>query len=387
MTLKGATVTGNNLEMLSGQHMGFAGIDAGGHVLGQSLHGSIDGDSVTAASWIRFIAAGDIRIGNLVAGTDVTLDAGNDVATTEIKAGHDVDVDAGGDVSMRDTQAGHDVAVDAGGALTLHTMVAGSGIDLTANTMSFGSVSAPDTITLLARGGDITGASLTTRDAYASAFGDIELDAAYIGNRINLAARDIRANVKQTTTGQPLYSRLTGYRDGVARYVQVYADAPDQWLIDRLAAVNAALRSTAPRVDITEGHIEQTMSLRTADASVWMDQQDSTLVPADVQLMQPTEDFQLDQDGIHSFGDSFVIRYGYGYQIQTPNYVDIHQWLQPDYEGDAALRFNGRILTTHTGGKPGLPASPPVPVSWPSGEPSPVQAVQGQPPVNIEAPR
>lgn len=387
ITLTGATTTGGNLEMLAGQHMGFAGIDAGGHVLGQSLHGSIDGDSVTAASWIRFIAAGDIRIGNLVAGTDVTLDAGNDVATTEIKAGHDVDVDAGGDVTMLDTHAGHDVGVDAGGALTLHTMVAGSGIDLAADTMSFGSVSAPDTITLLARGGDITGASLTTRDAYASALGDIALDAAYIGNRINLAARDIRVNITQTSTGQPLYSRLTGYRDGVARYIQVYADAPDQWLIDRLAAVNAALRSTAPRVDITEGHIEQTMSLETADARVWMDQQDPTLVPADVQLMQPTEDFQLAQDGVHSFGDSFVIRYGYGYQIQTPNYVDIHQWLQPDYEGDAALRFNGRVLTTHTGGTPGLPASPPTPVAWPNGESSPVQTVQGQPAVNIEAPR
>ena len=118
-------------------------------------------------------------------------------------------------------------------------------------------------------------------------------------------------------------------------------------MIDRLAAVNAALATTAPSAHIEQGHIEDTMSLDTAAARIRMNQHDPVLVPADVQLMQKTYDFKLYQDGVHTFTDAFVVRYGFGYEIQTPNYVINHDSLSPDYFGDAALRFNGRTLTLH----------------------------------------
>ncbi|WP_197364737.1 hypothetical protein, partial [Streptomyces clavuligerus] len=126
---------------------------------------------------------------------------------------------AGGDVDMLQTQAGNDAAVDAGGAIAIGTMKAGHGIDLAAQQMTFDDLEAPDSITLLSRAGNVTGASLTTRDAFVAASGDIGLDAAYIGDRINLAATDIAADVTQTSTGQPLYSVLTGYQGGVAKRI------------------------------------------------------------------------------------------------------------------------------------------------------------------------
>jgi hypothetical protein len=350
LTLKGPVTTGRHLDMRANEHLGFASVDAGGHVFGQSFKDSIDGDSVSASDWIRFIAARDINIHSLKAATDVTLQAGRNIATDNIDAGHDVDVQGGGDIAMHSTTAGHAIKVDAGGALKIHDMHAGHSLDLAARTMSFVSLEAPDSIRLLARDGDITGTSLTTRDAYVAARGAIDLDAANIGNRINLAAATIDAHIVQTTTGQPLYSVMTGFQDGVAKRITVDADVPEQWMIDRLSAVNAALVTTAPSVHIEKGHIEDTMSLDTAQARLRMNQHSAVLVPADVQLTQSTYDFLLYQDGVHTMSNAFIVRYGYGFEIQTPNYAAPHNWLAPDYYGDAALRFNGRILTEHTDG-------------------------------------
>ncbi len=344
IALAGSTTAGGTLSMQANGHLGFADIDAGSNVFGQSLASGIDGNSVVSGGSIRFIAAGDINIGTQHAKTDIDLQAGGNVNTQVAEAGNNVDVTAGGNVSMGSTQAGNTVGVDAGGALTIGDMKAGQSIDLAAQQLNFKDLQAPVSITLLSRAGSILGATLTTRDAFVSANGDIQLDAAYIGDRINLAANNITANITQTSTGQPLYSELTGYQGGVANRITVDADASQTWMIDRLSAVQAALATTASRADIQSGHIEQTMSLDTADAHVRMNQHSALLVPADVQLMQPSYDFTLDQNGNHTLTNAFVIRFGYGYAIQTPNYVAGHFDTDPDYLGESALRNNGRYL-------------------------------------------
>jgi len=386
MALLGATTAGNDLSMIANGHLGFAGINAGQNVFGQSVTDGIDGDSVVAGGSIRFIAAKGIHIGNAQAGTDIDLQAGTDVITQTVSAGHDVNVTAGTDVNMFSTQAGNQLSVDAGGALTVHDMEAGHAIDLAASQITFASLSAPDTITLLARDGNILGATLTTRDAFVAANGDIALDAAFIGDRINLAANDITANITQTSTGQPLYSVLTGYQGGVARRITVDASASQQWMIDRLSAVQAALATTAARADIQSGHIEQTLSLDTSVAKVRMNQQLAYLVPANVQLMQPNYDFLLYQDGIHTLTDAFVVRYDFGYQIQSPNFIDNHLWAAPDYLGESALRFNGRFLTDQTQANSDVSAQRAVP-NWVQHDSSKlVQPVDDGVAVNLKAP-
>lgn len=382
MALDGNTTTGGTLSMQANGHLGFASIESGSNVFGQSFTSGIDGNSVTSGGSIRFIAPGDINIGTQHAATDIDLQAGGNVVTQVADAGGNIDVSAGGNIGMGSTQAagditlqaggnidtqvtnagndisytangnigmgstqaGNGVSVDAGGTLTVGDMQAGQSINLAAGQVNFTSLTAPSSITLLSRAGNIFGASLTTLDAFISASGSIDLDAAYIGDRINLAATDITANITQTSSGQPLYSSLTGYQGGVAQRITVDASAAQDWMIDRLAAVQAALASTGPNVDIQSGHIEQIMSLDTADAHVRMNQHSAQLVPANVQLMQPGYDFALDQDGNHTLTNAFVIRYDYGYAIQTPNYVASHFSMDPDYLGESALRNNGRYL-------------------------------------------
>lgn len=350
LSLLGVTKTGLNFEMRSDDLMRFTTIDAGGHVFGQSFNGSIKGDAVRAVDWIKFIAAGDIHIGTIDAGTDATLQAGANVVSDTLRAGHDVNVKAGGDVALTHTDAGNAVNFDTGGDLNAGDIKAGHGIALAAGSMHFDTLAAPDSITLLARNGAVTGSTLTTRDATAAAKGAIQLGTAYIGHRFNLAADTIDAHVKQTTSDTPIYSVLTGFESGVASRIAVDVDAPAQWCIDRLAAVNARLATTATSAHIAQGHIEDTMALDTTDARVRMNQHSAGLVPADVQLMQRTYEFMLNEDNVHTFSDAYVVRYSYGFQIQTPNYDASHRSLNPDYLGESAMRYSARTLTRHTDG-------------------------------------
>jgi hypothetical protein len=344
----GTVDTGGYLAMYATRHLAFDRLGAGTHVFGQSYQGDIDGNTVTANDWIRLLAAGSIRVGNLAAGTDIGLQAGGDIATQVMHAGHDVDLEAGGDIAMSSTTAGHAITVEAGGALRINDATAGSSMNFAASDIAFASLTAPASITLLARAGDIDGGTLATTDGFLAASAGITLDAASIGNRINLAATDIAAHVKQATTDQPLYSVLTGYQGGVARQVTVDVDAPRQWMIERLAAVNAGLATTAPSLHILDGHIGETMALQTAQTSVWMDQQSAVLKPVDVQLMQPTLDFQLYVDDKRVLSDAFVVRYSDTYQVQTPNYVITHDWMGPTFLGESATRYTGRTLEAHT---------------------------------------
>ena len=347
MTLSSANA-GGDITATAGDALRFAALQSGADITASSAHAGITGDSATSAGSLELSAATDVAAESLQSGIDTRILAGGTVDTQTINAGRDAFVRAGGDVDMYSTRAGRTIDVDSGGALTMNDATAGHSILLAAEQMTFSDAQAPDLISLLARNGDITAARLATRDAYVAANGDISLAAGEIGNRINLQGNNIEATLKQTSAGQPLYSVLTGYRDGVAKNIVVTLDAPEQWEIDRLSAVFAQLGTTAAKVDIESGHIERKMALDTAEAKIRMDQQEAYLVEADVQLMQPTFDFLLRQDGIHHFGDAYVIRYGFGNQIEVPNYLSSHIWKAPDYLGESALRYNGRRLQEHT---------------------------------------
>ena len=347
MTLSSANA-GGDITATAGDALRFAALQSGADITASSAHAGITGDSATSAGSLELSAATDVAAESLQSGIDTRILAGGTVDTQTINAGRDAFVRAGGDVDMYSTRAGRTIDVDSGGALTMNDATAGHSILLAAEQMTFSDAQAPDLISLLARNGDITAARLATRDAYVAANGDISLAAGEIGNRINLQGNNIEATLKQTSAGQPLYSVLTGYRDGVAKNIVVTMDAPEQWEIDRLSAVFAQLGTTAAKVDIESGHIERKMALDTAEAKIRMDQQEAYLVEADVQLMQPTFDFLLRQDGIHHFGDAYVIRYGFGNQIEVPNYLSSHIWKAPDYLGESALRYNGRRLQEHT---------------------------------------
>jgi len=348
MHLAGPLSGGGKVSMVAGGPLQFTSVTAGGQALGQSLAGDITGNTLSAGDSLQLLSAAAIRVGTLQAATDATLQAKGAVTTDKVAAGRDMIVSAGGDVGMATTQAGRNVSIDAGGKLDVTGMQAGATLGLTAQHMRFDQLSAVTSAKLLSRNGDITGASLTTRDADVAASGAIQLDAAAIGSSINLAADTIQASIRQTGDDPSLHSVLTGFEGGTAQRVAVDVNAPKQWMIDRLSAVNAALATLAPSVRIKDGHSEQTMDLTTSLAKLWMNQGSASLQPADVQLIQPNHDFQLYQDGIHTLSDAFVVRYAYGYEVDIPNYVATRDWEVPYYPGESALRFNSRTLVDHT---------------------------------------
>jgi hypothetical protein len=337
-------VHGGDITMLAGGPLQFTTVDARGDVRGQSLNAGIAGNGVSASDSVSFLAEADIRIDTLRAGTDIALDAGGDVDMNESTAGRDVAVLAGGDIAMTTTQAGRTASVDAGGGLDVGSMQAGVSLGLVAQHMRFDTLIAPTETRALARTGGITGAELITNDADIAAFGAIQLDAAAIGDRVNLAANAIDVHIRQTRSGQPLYSVLTGFQGGVAQRITADVDAPERWTIDRLAALDAGLTTAAPSVHIEEGRIEQTMSLSTSEANLWMSQSSASLQTVDVQLIQPSLDFRLYQAGKHTLSDAFIVRYDYGYEVETPNYLVTRDWRVPYYQGESAMRFNSRVL-------------------------------------------
>jgi len=344
MHLDGPIHGGRDITMAAGGPLRFTTLDAQGDVFGQSLGAEVSGTGVSAGNALRFLAASDIRIEELLAGTDIALEAGAGVDTNEVTSGRDVAVIAGGDVAMNATQAAGTVSVDAGGGLAVGNMQAGRTLDLAAQRIRFDTLVAPNRIRALARTGDVIGAELRTRDADIAAQGEILLDAAAIGERINLAANTIEADIRHSGGGQTLYSVLSGFEGATAERITVGVDGAEHWTIDRLAAVDAGLVTTASSTNIQDGRIEQTMRLRTADAELWMEQSSAALEEVHVQLSQPGLDFRLYQSGKHTLSDAYVVRYDYGYQVETPDYLVGREWRTPYYQGESALRFNGRLL-------------------------------------------
>lgn len=340
---------GANVDALAHDAMRFGTLDAGLQLTGTSTASSITGVQALAGTDLLLSAATTLDVTTLRAGRDARLTAGGALTTGTLDAGNDAWVRAGGDVRMQTTTVGNALDVDSGGALTIGDASAQHRIKLAAETIDFGTVKAPDVIDLHARNGSIVGAELATRDAYIAARNDISLDAMRIGNRVNLQASNIRGNIYQTSTQPTVYSVLTGYQDGVAKTVQVNAVIPAHWDIERLSAVDAVLVTSGPDVSIDSGHIENTMALDTKLAKIRMNQFDPTLVNANIQLMEPDFNFSYFQKGIHTLTDAYMIRYQFGNQVQTPNYVLGHFSIPADYLGESVLRYNGRKLSEREG--------------------------------------
>ncbi|QIK80736.1 leukotoxin LktA family filamentous adhesin [Lysobacter sp. HDW10] len=345
----GQWLAGGNADLLARDAIQFGNVTAGQNLTGTSTLGSIAGTEAHAGVDLTLNAATTLDVLTLTAGRDTRLTAGGALTTGTLTSGNDAVVRAGGDIRMNSTTVGNVLDVDGGAALTIGDATAGHRVKLAAQTIDFGTIRAPDVIDLHARNGNIIGAELATRDAYIAARHDIALDAVRIGNRLNMQANTITANLFQTSTQDTIYSVLTGYQGGVAKTVQVRAQIPKHWQIDQLSAVDATLATTGPDVSIDDGHIENTMALDTQLAKIRMNQFDPTLVAANIQLMEPDFNFNYYQRGIHTLTDAYMIRYQFGNQVQTPNYVVGHFSIPADYLGESVLRYNGRKLSEREG--------------------------------------
>ncbi len=339
----------HRLDVAAHGDIGFDTAHSGDDTVLVAQTGSIHGGALDAGSTVDASAAIDIDLGKLVAVNDVTLTAGRDLAVGELKiADGSLRGTSGRDLQLDGYDVNGNVALDAGRNMTIGSGNATGTLDLTlGGSLDFVKLTNAGAVSIDARGGSIHGGDLITDVATLGARDGITLDSSHIGSQLNLAAADIDAHVVQTRDDRPLAMQLTGYHDGVARHIVMEVQAPSEWLIQRLAAVQAVLDSAAPKTSIEDGTITGDMWLTTPLATLYMNNVSPTLVKADEQFYEPDTTFKLWQVGRTTLTDAFVSRYTVGFDVTTPDYIDRHVWTDLDYYGGSVLRYLGSTLTLH----------------------------------------
>lgn len=342
------------------------------------------GGDIAAGGNVRAQAGGNVVLGQVEAGQSVVLDASEALQVAGIRAGTGIDLTAGtslgfdalqaggnlglrsrrGDIIGRSLAIGGNASIGAAGRVELDRYTVGgivslqSGADtvvgdgssggaqnlLAGGSLRFDSLRSATSLSGDAAGGSLSGGLVEAPRADFAARDAISLDLARVDDRLNLASADVFARVEQISGNGPLSMVLTGYRGGMAQRVVLDVDARDQWLLERLSAMQAELDTTARNVSIVDGEVGATMRLATPAATVWMDNTRARLLAADVQLLELDKRFTLLQSDRHSYTDAYVIRFAPGYAVEVPNFVAAHSWRDIEYLGESALRFTWRTL-------------------------------------------
>ncbi len=314
--------------------------------IGLSAHDALRFDALQAAGGIALASRGsDVQGRQLDAGT-LQVQAAGDIRIEAARAGGDLVATSGGTQQWgayqaggnATLQAGRDIQFSSGRSGGAHSIIAGGSI-------GFERASAGTTAYMDAQAGSVAGGQLQAAAAQLSARDTLSLAQAMVDTRLNLAADDVQAQVRQSDAGEGvLTTTLTGYRNGVARRIVVDVQPRDAWLIDALQAMEAQLTSSSSRVAIADGHVERSMTLTTPSLQLLMDNTSPVLRPADAQLMQLNRRFHLAADGRLLDTNAYVLRFNDGVRVSSPNYNREHIDAGPAYLGESAVRYMGRML-------------------------------------------
>lgn len=314
--------------------------------IGLSAHDALRFDALQAAGGIALASRGsDVQGRQLDAGT-LQVQAAGDIRIEAARAGGDLVATSGGTQQWGAYQAGGNAALQAGRDIQFssgrsggaHSIIAGGSI-------GFERASAGTTAYMDAQAGSLAGGQLQAAAAQLSARDTLSLAQTMVDTRLNLAADDVQAQVRQSDAGEGvLTTTLTGYRNGVASRIVVDVQPRDAWLIDALQAMGAQLTSSSSRVAIADGHVERSMTLTTPSLQLLMDNTSPVLRPADAQLMQLNRRFHLAADGRLLDTNAYVLRFNDGVRVSSPNYNREHIDAGPAYLGESAVRYMGRML-------------------------------------------
>lgn len=337
------------LDVAAQGDIGFDSARSGTGTLLAAQTGSVIGTALDAGSTVQASAAVDLMLGQVNAGESVTLTAGRDLGVGALAvADGSLSATSGRDLRLDGYNVNGNVVLDAGGDMQLGSGNSTGTLGITlGGSLDFGRLTNTGAVGIDARGGSIHGGDLVTDVATLSAHDGITLDSSHIGSQLNLAAAEIDATVEQTRSDRPLTMQLTGYHDGIARHIVMDVQAPSEWLIQRLAAVQAVLESAAPKTSIVSGTITGDMWLSTPQARLYMNNVSPTLQDADEQFYEPDTKFSLWQVGRTTLTDAFVSRYTVGLDVTTPDYIDRHIWTDVNFYGGSVLRYLGSTLTLH----------------------------------------
>ncbi len=292
----------------------------------------------------------NLNVRETLTGKTLISNAGNITSNTASNANYGQRVQAAGDITLSSGGGLLFGDVQAGGKATLESLGAQRGATLTAvgdiNDTAGGAgitmtqVSTQNTATLNAAHGSISLDTLSAQKGFLSSLNDINIRQAWFAHQIELHAnRNINAKITQRPVMQrkgldkPLLMTVDGSSDDVVKQANLTIDTPNGVEFDRLHVTDATLTFTHPYFSIRDGYAGDTLSMRTPQAYLYMNNQNPTPVAADVQYFQPHKHFFLTQRGVFSHTDAYAEYYGAGYQVLMPNYGASHARANVPYGG------------------------------------------------------
>jgi mucin-19 len=271
----------------------------GGQIALTANNGTLAVGTSTSSGSDRFTATGDVTYTTITT-TGTTADPGN-VSITSLNGAID---------GMTLTSAGS--ASLTANNITFGTISAGGRADLRSSGFIHGnSITTAGALTETA-GADINvahtrAASLQVQTPTSITFGDVTVDSPAI-----IAAQIVDIGTLHAAPGgnAPFTFTLTGYQGGQGLRANVYVDAPNGVLMSLLREGQADIKTNALDFGIADATINQWLKLTTPDAVIWDDNRSPRPVLGfDVQLFQPSQSFFLYQNGFRTDTNAVVIQY------------------------------------------------------------------------------
>jgi len=316
----------------------------GGDASITSSNGKVTLASLTDTGNTTVSANGDLAVSNqLMASGKVNMTTGGNLQFATLQGGGDVALASIGNQSGTTlTSTGGTISDSSGGALTVATVNGNGNVGLTAggNLQANTVTSTTGSVSLNSSGGTLDvmtlasglGASLSARDT-------LQINSVQVATALNLSAANMQVNVKQSATGggQPLQLNMTGYRGGIANYVNMHISPIADVIINQLFADNATLTADVGNVSIVNGYMPGILSLTTPFMSLYQNNRNPSLLPVDIQLYQPSAQFGFDLSGKNLTTDSYVLNYGVGSMVNVVNYSLGHSLAKLNVNGVSSV--------------------------------------------------
>jgi urease beta subunit len=311
---------------------GAIAIDSGGSTVGL---GAGRAEAVAAKGPVHMDAGVDIRLdAATVAGTDVDIDAVRDIALFIVGSGGDQTLDAGGDLAFD--------RVDAGGSVITRSAKAtyGRSGDQADSVIADEQV---DMVAGLADGtfdgeSDLAVVEVAGQTVRLSAADVLDVDTVRADEAADLEGRAYDTYVTHTGPGS-LDLDATGPANTLARMFALEVDARGGIDSERVYTVAGEIDTNADRAFIEDAWIDSQLDLRTASAYTLINNRATAARPADFQLHdQLDRRSMLEVDGKDLFTDAFVVRFGFGFQNEVPNFAGDREYTGIDMVGQSGAR-------------------------------------------------
>ncbi len=350
-------VVGNQMIMEEVDYGGELSLDAGRDLI-VGAGRSIDIDShIEAGRDIIMRSGGSIRLAGAKAGRDAFFTADGDIDILEaVKVGRDLVLDSTGDINAGTyLSAGEDLQVQAIGTLRAQSLYAGASMDvITGGSLHLQEALAGTSAAI--RVGTVDGVTfdpassmaigrLAGTDILLRSGNSVAIDQVRSSSGLEITSQQITIGQGENSGNAPLYFRVRGTQKAEADRVSASFDTAalvSEWL----HAADTRLAISGERVMLKDVRFAELLDLTTAKARMIAD----NLSPAfrgeaNVQLHELDKAFWLNQEGVNTYTNAYVVHRDAEHFVEVVNFSEEHDRDGTiDYESTSAERYTDRYM-------------------------------------------